>query len=40
MTRHTAVSVNNDLPPGQATIPHRSANNELSGWVDVVFGVI
>src|SRR5262245_50837327 len=35
----TAVSINDDLAPGNAGITHWSADNESAGRVDMHFGV-
>ena len=39
VTAHAAVSVDDDLAPGQTGVAHRSADNEAPGRVDVVLGV-
>ena len=39
MRRGTAVSIDDDLAPGDAGIAVRSANDEAAGGIDVEFGV-
>ena len=40
MARHTAISVDNDLPPRKPAVTHWATNDELTGGVDVILGVI
>ena len=40
MTAHAAVSVDDNLASRQAGIAHRSADDEASGRIDVVLGVL
>ena len=40
MARHTAISVDNDLPSRKPAVAHWATNDELTGGVDVILGVI
>ena len=39
MPCHAAVGINDNFTPSQAAIAHGAANNELTGWVNEIFGV-
>src|ERR1700730_6299332 len=39
MRRRPAVSINDDLPPGQATISIGAANHEFTGWINMPGGI-
>ena len=38
MVRRTAVGIDDDFAPGEATVAHRTADDEFAGGVDVEFG--
>ena len=40
MTGHAAVGVDDDLATGQTAVTHRAADDETTGRVDEVFGVL
>src|SRR5680860_1092342 len=40
MTTLPAVRINDDLPPGEATVSHRTTYYKTTGWIDVKLGVL
>jgi hypothetical protein len=40
MTSHAAVGVDDDFPPGEASVAHGPADHKTSGGIDVIFRVL
>ena len=40
MWRSATISIDDDLAPGQSTIALRAANDETTGWIDQITGIV